>query len=117
MSLINKLYTTIFWITPKFVINWVINSKINDYGKILDYSLDNKNRKIFIKVLLAGENEPIEVSINNYKIRKTDDATFFIANDASSNKEWINALLRNALVGKEFSIPADKAELIDEFLG
>jgi hypothetical protein len=28
-----------------------------------------------------------------------------------------NALLRNVLVGKEFSIPADKAELIDESLG
>ncbi len=118
MSFINKLYTTIYWITPKFLINWVINSKINEYGEILDYSLDNKNKKIFIKFLLAGENEPIEVSINNYKIKKTDDANFlFIANDASSNKKWINALLRNVLVGKELPIPADKAELIDEFLG
>ncbi len=117
MSIKSKLYKISYQIIPKFVLKSGINMYIREYGKMLEYSLDNKNKQIFIKVLLAGENEPIEVSINNYKIRKTDDTTFFISNDASSNKEWINALLRNLLVGKEFSIPPDEVELIDEFLG
>ena len=65
---------------------------INDYGKIIDFVVDSKNRTIVLNVLLKGEDQALKITVLNYAIVTEGKYTYFKFNSIRTSKEWINIL-------------------------
>jgi|SaaInlStandDraft_3_1057020.scaffolds.fasta_scaffold132514_1 hypothetical protein len=94
---------------------YVINQKIGEYGKIVDLNIDKVQKKIDVVVQLKGEIMSIDIAIEKYSIEGGQSPKIFI-NKAHSNKPWVNAILRNHIVGKRFDLPGEHSDILDEFL-
>jgi hypothetical protein len=95
----------------------LVNPRIRNYGEIQELNIDKKNKAIFLKLQLKGEPAPVELRIENYDILNSDDATKFVVRKASSDREWLDALLRDFVVGRENPVPAEYASYLRDFLG
>ena len=72
--------------------------------RMLELSIDNKNRKIHAVVELKGEERPIAIDIQyELNIQKSSDEVLVKANAISISKEWLH-LIAQEVIGREFSI-------------
>ena len=95
----------------------VINSRIKEYGEMLELKLDNKAKTARVKVLLKGESEPVEIVVNKYELSKGNGKSSLRILKASSDRLWLDAALRNFVVGKDFNIPEKASDYMEDFLG
>ena len=96
---------------------FAINKVISEYGEVIELNIDSKSRIVLLVILLKGEDSPIELKINGYEVIKQDDGSSILKIiDASSSKEWVNALLVNFANGQDIEVPADKADFLHDFL-
>lgn len=117
MSVLSRLAKGLDHLTGSASTKVAINQLIGEYGKMIELRIDNKNKTVIASVLLKGESSPIEVRIDKYEIIKNDSSASVLVKDASSDKAWLNAVLKNFVIGKSFDVPADKIDFIDDFLG
>ncbi|MBW2619811.1 MAG: hypothetical protein JRC56_00565 [Deltaproteobacteria bacterium] len=73
------------------------NFTINDYGKIIDFIVDSKDKTIFLKVLLKGEKEVLKITVSNCGIVTEGKNTYFKFDTIRTSKEWINILCNKKL--------------------
>src|SRR4030095_8092255 len=72
--------------------------------RMLELSIDNKNRKIHAVVELKGEEKPIAIDVQyELKIDNETDEVLVKANSISISKEWLH-LIAQEVIGREFSI-------------
>ena len=72
--------------------------------RMLELSIDNKNRKIHAVVELKGEDRPIAIDIQyELNIQKNTDEVLVRANSITISKEWLH-LIAQEVIGREFSI-------------
>ena len=72
--------------------------------RMLELSIDNKNRKIHAVVELKGEERPIAIDVQyEMNIQKHTDEVLIKANSITISKEWLH-LIAQEVIGKEFSI-------------
>ena len=72
--------------------------------RMLELSIDNKNRKIHAIVELKGEEKPIAIDVQyDLNIDKGTDEVFIKANSITISKEWLH-LIAQEVIGREFSI-------------
>ena len=116
MSLISTIAKGIYsadkFITNGAVVKKIINSYIQEYGKVLELTIEPKNKYIYLHILLNGESEAVEISVTDYSF---NDNTLII-HQASCTKQWIEAILKNFIVNEAFVIDDEYAHHIKEFL-
>lgn len=112
MSILGKLKDKAVNIAGDTVAKSAINKKISDYGEIT--MLDIKGKTIAATVLLKGEKDTISVIIEDYEIIKSDAS--FVIKSVNADREWLDALLKNNIVGKRWPIPEKVAPYIDKFI-
>ena len=72
--------------------------------RMLELSIDNKNRKIHAVVELKGEDKPIAIDVQyELNIQKSTDEVLIKANSIAISKEWLH-LIAQEVIGREFSI-------------
>ena len=107
--------------TPKGMVLWVANKKLKGVAQLTDFSVDLDTRKAYVKTLLHGEVEPIEVLLEDFAIIQDGDSYHFILRQATSNKPWISNALAH-ITGKAWKIPpppprfAPQMALVSELL-
>jgi hypothetical protein len=74
-----------------------VNIIITDYGKLVDFDINSKDKSIFLKVLLKGENEVLNIAFSNYSIVTERKITYFQFDSIRTSKEWINILFDKKL--------------------
>ena len=124
MSLRTKTIKILHKITSSKSTKFAINKEIGEFGKMLDLIFDKENRSIKLVIDLKGEDKPLEVNIEKYeiisetkdKVDKEVSTSEIKILSANSDKEWINAVINNFIVGKSFPIPEKYLNLIEEFL-
>ena len=89
-----------------------INSKIKDYGEVLDIKLDTKNHSIELETLLKGEVEPLTVSIGKYTL-KEDEITI---SGINTSREWINTLAKSYFEEKSFKVPKEYIYILEKIV-
>ena len=122
MSIKSKIIKTLHTITSSVSTKFTINKEIGEFGKMLDLKFDKINKSIKFVIDLKGEDKPLEVNIEKYKIvsnaiddtKNTSSEIEIIS--ASTGKEWINAIIKNFVIGKSFPIPNKYVNLIEDFL-
>ena len=89
-----------------------INTQIKEYGEMLKFNLDSKNKSIEIEVMLDGEKESLEVKVDKYEITEVDGGHQLRVHGVTTSRAWINVLASSYLEGKSFDIPAEYAKIL-----
>ena len=84
-----------------------------EVAEMLNLSIDVERKRISASVLLAGESEPIEVAIEDYRIEQHGDRATITIGAVEVDREWIAQLARRLLVGKSVDLPTAVVEYID----
>jgi len=83
-----------------------ISNIFKRFGKVLQFDLDSKNRKLFLKMLLEGEDEPITFSID-FDIKQKDGNYFITLESSKCSKKWLDTLINDFILNREFQIPKE----------
>ncbi|ADV46569.1 hypothetical protein [Nitratifractor salsuginis] len=90
----------------------LINSRIKSYGKVLNLKVDSKQKNIELEILLKGEKEPIQVTVNEYEVIEEKGHWYLLAQEIVTSREWINIVAENFLKGQRFEIPEQYAKML-----
>lgn len=90
--------------TPKIMIVWVANIVLKGIAEMTDFKFDLESRKVYVRTMLNGEVEAIEVWLEDFAIVHADGTYIFAIQKADSNKLWLTNLLAH-VVGKAWKIP------------
>lgn len=83
----------------------IINQVIKNYGNVLAFKIDSKDRSFLIELMLKGEALPIRIEISKYEFIKHGDSTFVIIYSLKANREWIQTIMDMFVLNKEFELP------------
>ncbi|OQX59194.1 MAG: hypothetical protein B5M52_03925 [Helicobacteraceae bacterium 4484_230] len=89
-----------------------VNSKIKGYGEMLKLNLDSKNRCIEIEVMLDGEKETLEVTVERYELSEEDGKNFLKLHGIKTSRAWIDVVTASYLEGRAFEIPAEYVKML-----
>ncbi len=115
MSLFGKSYKKLDSLTGGYITKTIVNKFVQDYGEMLNFSIDKQNKKIQGDILLKGETGPLYFLLT-YEVSRDMGKYFLTITSAKVEREWIEALMKNFLIGKRQEIPADKFKLIANLL-
>ncbi len=91
----------------------IIGGKIKRYGELESLRIDTVNRQIVVVVRPAGERESVTIEILRYEIRRLPDGGAVIGvRDARADRDWLQNLLADFVVGQEWPLPDRFAGLI-----
>jgi hypothetical protein len=88
-----------------------------DYGEVLDFKIDSRARTAELHVMLKGERERLTVNIDGYEMVSEGGADYIVVKRAHASREWVNAVIRNFLIGKKQKIPAQYSSMAKMLLG
>lgn len=105
MSIQSILIKFIIKLTPNILIVWVSNIVLKGIAELLKFNFDVDQRKLYVKTRLYGEEETIEVWLEDFAVFNDGEGYRFIIHHARSDRPWLNNLLARML-GKAWKIPA-----------
>ena len=88
---------------PKLLTS-AINSKLDNIGDINDLNINLQDKKMWGKLNLRGENEPLNFDIK-FDISNEDEKYFLIIKDIFTTKIWLNNAFRTYAKDTKFPIP------------
>jgi hypothetical protein len=83
-----------------------LSREMADYGEVLDFKLDSRARSAHLHVLLKGERDPLAVTIEGYEFGGAGGQEYVIVQRAHASRPWVNAVLKNFVLGRRHSIPS-----------
>ena len=88
-----------------------------DYGEVLDFKLDTSAQKGELHVHLKGERDPLTVHVTGWRIVSEAGTDYVVIKQAHASREWVNAVMRNFLIGKKHKIPSQYSSMAKMVLG
>ena len=82
-----------------------INRQIEGMGRLTRLDIDSSKRAIQAELDLRGEPAPIVVNVGAYDLTAAGGISYIILREVSSSKEWVTALLKRYLVGRNLQVP------------
>jgi hypothetical protein len=83
-----------------------VNQRIARYGEVQSLKIDSKRKSVEVVCQLLGESAPITVSVDHYELRDGADGEKFLrVRSCSASRPWLENLLRDQAVGREFPVP------------
>jgi hypothetical protein len=95
-----------------FIVERAIAHRLQPYGRMLNFSIDSKSKRIRLEILLKGETEPVTITVEEYQLINEAGADFVTIKKASASREWINALLQDFAIDKPIPLPAKYANIV-----
>lgn len=90
----------------------ILNSYLEKYGTMLNFSVQPETKSIDAEILLKGEQSPIKLTLSGYEIGgSAEKPTLRIAKVAAS-REWLEVVLREFVEGKPIDLPPKAAPLL-----
>lgn len=96
------------------MILWGVNKKLKGLAKLTDFCLNCDEEKIYTQLILAGEEEPVDIWLENFSLITNEEKNIFIIHQTKSNREWLNTLLTKTILEREWKIPDSQVDLIQE---
>ncbi len=95
-----------------------IDSKIEEYGHLVNFQIDSKKRNIILDIWLKGEKEDIKVIVESYEIVYNNSSAYLRFKKVSASREWIEILIKKFVLPKYapqnmFKIDSSLAKIIN----
>jgi hypothetical protein len=94
----------------------IVRKSIERYGELQDFKLNSSSKTMYLKVLLKGEREPVEVRVNSYAIVDEHGKSFIRIHDVETSREWMTRLSEEFLIKQKFEIPENYSTMVKKFL-
>ncbi len=91
----------------------VVNKKFKEYGEMLKFNLNSNDKSIDLEVLLAGEKEPLVISIDKYEVIKDGKKSYIKIHHIKTSREWLNRLALQYVKDKRFEVPSEYISLLE----
>jgi hypothetical protein len=91
---------------------FAVNVRLRGIGQMTELSIDTKERRVFARIELIGEAEPIEIEIVRYSLKIKENVTKLTIEEATASRPWITAALQEFVVGETFTIPKKAAAIL-----
>jgi hypothetical protein len=88
-----------------FTARTFVNNRFQEIGQLTDLSVDTKTQTLKLRLSLSGEVEPVEIYVRKYRIRRGGDRSLLTIIDATASRRWLDAALREFVLGRSFAIP------------
>lgn len=105
MSIKSNLIKIVIKLTPNMLIVWVANFILKGIAELLAFNFDVDARTLYVQTRLYGENDTIDVVLEDFAVFNDGDSYRFIIHHARSDRAWLNNLL-SRVIGKAWKIPA-----------
>ncbi len=102
--------------TPKKMVLWLANKKTKDIAELTDFSFNLEERKLYAQMVLAGEEEAVDLRIEDFTLVAHEESFRISFHQVQSNRPWLDALLMKFLLDREWKVPEKHADLIHELL-
>ena len=99
------------FVAERFAAQWV-----EPYGRMLNLSIDSRNKKLRVEILPKGEKEPLAVTIDEYELVMKDGVQSILVKKASASREWVDALVKDFAIGKTIPLPEKYASVLKTVL-
>ncbi len=87
------------------LIIWGANFVLKGIASLTDFNFDIDERKIYVQTQLYGEEQTIEMRLEDFAMFNDGEGYRFIIHHAWSDRPWLNNLL-SRVIGKAWKIPA-----------
>jgi len=90
------------------------NKHLEPYGTVLDLELNTVDRSLSIKLLLKGEETPVDIHVRDYAF-STEDGRSFVVIDGSkidTSREWLTKLVHDHVGQRRLGVPEKLAWVI-----
>ena len=105
MSIKSSLIKIIIKLTPNLLIIWVSNIILKGIAELTEFNFDLEARKVYVQTRLYGEEQTIEICLEDFAVFNDGVSYRFIIHQAKSNRPWLTNLLAH-FTGKAWKIPA-----------
>ncbi|HIG65575.1 MAG TPA: hypothetical protein EYQ43_08500 [Methyloprofundus sp.] len=102
--------------TPKKMIFWVANKKAKGIAKLTDFRFNSKERKLYAQLLLSGEEKKVELWLEDFTLTTHKQSFQLVIHQIQSNRPWLDCLLKNFVLEREWKVPDKHADLIHYLL-
>ncbi len=102
--------------TPKKMVLWLANKKTKDIAELTDFSFNLEERKLYAQMVLAGEEEAVDLRIEDFTLVAHEESFRISIHQVQSNRPWLDTLLMKFLLDREWKVPEKHADLIHELL-
>jgi len=104
MSIKSSLLKIVIKLTPDILIIWVANIVLKGIAELTAFNFDIEERKVYVQTRLYGEQETIDVCLEDFAVFNDGESYRFIIHQAKSDRPWLNNLL-SRVIGKAWKIP------------
>lgn len=97
--------------TSKALMHWM-QSQFEQYVEVKSVKLDSRATSCVVSFMPHGESEQVDLTIAPYALVKNEQGYLVKAEGVQCSRIWLERLVSNYLVGKEYPVPAIVARLI-----
>jgi hypothetical protein len=84
----------------------MIASRLHRYGKLTDLRIRSREKTISIELLLEGEEIPLNIEIESYRIMGKPGENALVIEKARASRPWLQNLVDDLVVGKPLPVPS-----------
>ena len=84
----------------------LLASRIDRYGKLTDLRIRSREKTIFAEIVLEGEEIPIAIQIERYRITGSGGEYAVVVERVSASRPWLQNLLEDLVVEKPLPVPS-----------
>lgn len=84
----------------------LLASRVDRYGKLTDLRIRSRERTIAVELLLEGEEIPVTIRVERYRITGTSGEHSLTVEAVSASRPWLQNLLEDLLLGKPLQVPS-----------
>lgn len=82
-----------------------LNQKLQKFGTVTRLQIDSKQKTMLAELALKGEATPILINVDSYEVLQKAGDTYIVVRSVRASREWIGAVVREFVVGRQFKIP------------
>lgn len=84
----------------------LLASRVDRYGKLTDLRIRSRERTIAVEILLEGEEIPVTIRVERYRITGTSGEHLLTVEAVSASRPWLRNLLEDLLLEKPLQVPS-----------
>jgi hypothetical protein len=89
-----------------------LNTKLRGIGEMTELRIDTKTKRVRLRLELIGESSPIEIDVQRYTLRYTEQGAEIVIEQASASRTWLDVALQQFVIGQVFPVPAKAESLL-----